>query len=50
MELYTSLYCFDELRYIGVTWIEAGVGVDDPDDWAGERVFAVASGFYESLA
>lgn len=34
-QLYTSLGCLNELRYVGVAWIEARVGVDDSDDWPG---------------
>ena len=33
-----------------MTRVEAGIGVDDPDDGTGECVFAIAEGFDEDFA
>lgn len=49
-EMHSSLDGFDELGYVGVARVEAGVGVDNSNDGAGERILAVSKGFDENLA
>lgn len=44
-ELNTSFDGLDELRHIGVAWIEAGVCVYDSNDWPTQSIFAVAHYF-----
>lgn len=41
-QLNASLGGLDKLRYICMTWIEAGIRVDNTDDRPGQCVFAVA--------
>lgn len=50
IELYPALGGLDELRYICMAGIEAGVSVDDTDDGAGERIVRVSQRLYEDLA
>ena len=42
VELHASLHGIDELRYVGMTRVEARVGVDDAHDGSRKRVLAVA--------
>ena len=49
-KLHTPLGGLDELRDVGMAWVEAGVGVDDADDGAGEGVVGVSQSFDEDFA
>ena len=49
-ELHATLGGLDELRDVGMTWVEAGVSVDDADDGAGEGVVCIPQGFDEDFA
>lgn len=42
-----SLHGLDELRNLGVAWVEAGICVDDAHYGTRKSVFAVAGGFDE---
>lgn len=44
-KLYASLDGIDQLWDIGVARIEAGVGVDNADDWSRESIFTIPKGF-----
>ena len=49
VHLDSSFDGLDELGDVCVARVESTVCVDDPDDWSGKGVFAIACGFDESF-
>lgn len=49
-QLNSPLDSVDELGNVGMTWVEARVGVDDANDWTKEGIFTVAHGLDEELS